>query len=94
MPKYKGYTCYLIQVIQQTPHDDVPWEISQHGVQDNIRIISASRVYALSTGDDQAFPKFLDAVIEVLKQKHNFQFDGEDYHELSELATRVHGFSF
>lgn len=94
MPEYKSYTCYLIQVIQQAPHDDIPWKIPGHGEQENIRIISAPRVYALSTGDDQAFPKFLRAVIQVLEQRHGLAFDGEDEHALTDLLGRVPGFGY
>lgn len=94
IPEYKSYTCYLIQVIQQAPHDDIPWKIPGRGEQENIRIISAPRVYALSTGDDQAFAKFLRAVTQVLKQRHGLTFDVEDEHALTDLLARVPGFSY
>lgn len=93
IPEYKSYTCYLIQVIQQAPHDDIPWKIPGRGEQENIRIISAPRVYALSTGDSRAFPKFLRAVLQVLEQRHGLTFDGEDEHALADLLGRIPGFS-
>lgn len=93
MPDYKRYTCYLIQVIQKQPRNDIPWLVSQRGPQENIRIIGAPYVYQLSTGDSAAFAKTLRAVLQILQVKHGFEFDGEDERELTEILRNAPGFT-
>ena len=92
MPDYKQYTCYLVQVIQKKAQNDVPWKIAQRGEQDNIRIISAPYVYQLSTGDPQAFPKTLRAVVQILQDQHGVAYDGDDSREIEEILSNTPGF--
>lgn len=92
MPDYKQYTCYLVQVIQKKPQNDVPWKISQRGEQDNIRIISAPYVYQLSTGDPQAFSKTLQAILQILQDQHGLEYDRDDSREIEEILTKTPGF--
>ncbi|MBT1035083.1 Eco47II family restriction endonuclease [Canibacter sp. lx-45] len=67
---YKGYNCYLVEVIQKTPKPQHPWKVANRGEREDIRLISASEVYKISTGDDQAFSKFFTAVNELLLKKY------------------------
>ena len=92
IPEYKHYTCYLVQVIQKSVHDDVPWVISQRGKQENIRLNSAAKVYELSTGDKSSFPKLFSAVRQILEIKHGMTFDAEDLNVLQRILNGAPSF--
>ena len=66
MPNYKGYDCYLIQVVQKRPSGDVVWFPSQRGRREDIRMIGAQELYSLSTGNTRAFQDFFAAICAVL----------------------------
>lgn len=88
-PEYRNYTMYLIQVIQKQVADDIPWAPGQLGVREDIRVISANRVYELSTGDPNAFEKVFNAVLMILQSKHGLKLDNLNKSVLEDLFSRA-----
>ncbi|RRD61185.1 Eco47II family restriction endonuclease [Leucobacter sp. OH1287] len=76
--EYKGATFYLIEVIQKVIEDDVPWKVSNRAKEENIRVISARKVYELSTGDPDAFEKTYKAINRILSIKYGLQLPASD----------------
>ncbi|MBT1017919.1 Eco47II family restriction endonuclease [Canibacter sp. lx-72] len=84
---YKGYNCYLVEVIQKTPKPQHPWKVANRGEREDIRLISASEVYKISTGDDQAFSKFFTVVNKLLLKNISYHPMSRHSACLSELLV-------
>lgn len=86
---YQGHVCYLIEIIPKKQKPDSPWRVANRGLNENIRLISAVEVYALSTGDSKAFKKLFSALNMILSRHYNYDLTPEADSLAGELFNRA-----
>lgn len=84
MPQYKGYDCYLVQVVQKQESGNVQWHPAKRGIRSDIRLIGAKELYAQSTGDPKAFHKLFTYVYEILNSNYS-SFDAASIGALNSI---------
>lgn len=88
---YKDHTAYLIQIIpKRSLVNDSPWApTKKDATRDDIRVISAAKVYEISTGQEDAIKNTFHAILKVLTKRHDFSYTAAEIGMLVSLLDKA-----